>query len=100
MCIDSDVNDVAALKVTTPKGSFYAVFPDDARHCELCGYDVVAIGYFKDNLFQLFKPHGHPLELEYLEPDDLMKYGNRPDLGIEITDLTDDDREELRLILL
>ena len=90
-----DIN-TTALKVHTPKGSFFAVFPDDAKNCELCGPWLEAIGYFEGNLHKLFKQHGHPLELARLEPGDLMLYGNRPDLEISITD--DFDREVLRMI--
>ena len=99
MCIDSDVNNVAALKITTPDGVVYAVFPDNARHCELHGMTLSGLEYFESRLIHMFKAHGHRLYLSHLEPDDLMKYGNRPDLEIEVTDLTDDDRKNLRLFL-
>lgn len=85
-----------ALKVTTPQGSFYAIFPDDAQNCELRGFEIMAIDYFEDNLHKLFKQHGHPVELSQLEPEELMLYGSRSDLQIVITD--DFDREELALI--
>lgn len=88
--------NTTALQVTTPHGSFYAVFPDDARNCELHGFQIKAIGYFEDNLHKLFKQHGYPLELSQLEPDELMAYGNRTDLEITVTD--DFDREQLALI--
>ncbi|MEQ1449933.1 hypothetical protein ABLT96_09225 [Acinetobacter lwoffii] len=90
-----DIN-TTALKVITPHGAFYAVFPDDAQNCELHGFEIMAIGYFEDNLHKLFKQHGHPVELSKLEPEELMLYGNRGDLQIIITD--DFDREELALI--
>lgn len=90
-----DIN-TTALKVTTPHGSFYAVFPDDAQNCELHGFEIMAIGYFEDNLHKLFKQHGYPLELSQLEPDELMTYGNRTDLEITVTD--NFDREQLALI--
>lgn len=88
--------DTTALKVTTPDGSFYAVFPDDAKHCELHGFEKKAISYFENNLFQLFKQHGYGLTLTQLEPEELMLYGNREDLRISITD--DFDRSELAMI--
>ncbi|ENV00353.1 hypothetical protein [Acinetobacter variabilis] len=90
-----DIN-TTALKVTTPHGEFYAIFPDDARNCELCGPGFEAIGYFEDNLHKLFKQHGYPLELSSLEPDELMTYGNREDLQIVVTD--EFDRQELALL--
>ena len=88
--------NTTALKVTTPHGAFYAVFPDDAQNCELRGYKVKAINYFENNLYQLTKQHGYSLTLSQLEPDELMLYGNRDDLQITVTD--DFDREELALI--
>lgn len=85
-----------ALKVTTPYGSFYAVFPDDVQNCELRGFKIKAISYFENNLYQMSRQHGYGLKLSQLEPEELMLYGNREDLQISITD--DFDREELPLI--
>ncbi|PKF35550.1 hypothetical protein [Acinetobacter proteolyticus] len=90
-----DINSTA-LKITTPHGSLFAIFPNDAQNCELHGFDVKAVHYFKSNLDQLFKEHGRPLTLEQLEPEELMLFGNRGDLEIKITD--DFDREELTLL--
>lgn len=85
-----------ALKVITPHGAFYAVFPDDAQHCELHGFDVLAISYFENNLYQMCKQHGYGLTLSQLEPEELMLYGNQKDLQITVSD--DFDREELVLL--
>lgn len=90
-----DIN-TTALKVTTPHGAFYAVFPDDAQNCELHGFEILAISYFENNLYRMSKQHGYGLTLSQLEPEELMLYGNRPDLQITVTD--DFDREELALI--
>ncbi|WP_336019126.1 hypothetical protein [Acinetobacter lwoffii] len=90
-----DIN-TTALKVTTPHGSFYAVFPDDAKNCELCGFEIKAINYFENNLYRMSKQHGYSLTLSQLEQEELMLYGNRPDLQITVT--YDFDREELALI--
>lgn len=88
--------DTTALKVTTPDGEFYAIFPDDAEHCELHGFDVLAISYFENNMYRMTKEHGYKLTLTQLEPEELLLYGNRPDLEIAVTDVF--DREELALI--
>lgn len=90
-----DIN-TTALKVTTPHGEFYAVFPDDAQNCELHGFEILAISYFENNLYRMSKQHGYSLTLSQLEQEELMLYGNRPDLQITVTD--DFDREELALI--
>ncbi len=88
--------NTTALKVTTLDGSFYAIFPDDAQNCELRGFEIKAISYFENNLYQMSKQHGYGLKLSQLEPEELMLYGNREDLQISITD--EFDREELALI--
>lgn len=90
-----DIN-TTALKVITPKGEFYAIFPDDAEHCELHGFDVSAIHYFESNLFRMSRQHGYRLTLTQLEPEELLLYGNRPDFQISIID--EFDREELALL--
>lgn len=90
-----DIN-TTALKVTTPHGAFYAVFPDDAQNCELHGFEILAISYFENNLYRMSKQHGYSLKLSQLEPEELMLYGNREDLQIAISD--DFDKEELALI--
>lgn len=90
-----DIN-TTALKVTTPHGSFYAVFPDDAQNCELRGFEIKAISYFENNLYQMSRQHGYGLKLSQLDPEELMLYGNREDLQISITG--EFDREELALI--
>lgn len=90
-----DIN-TTALKVTTPHGAFYAVFPDNAQNCELHGFEILAISYFENNLYRMSKQHGYGLRLSQLEPEELMLYGNREDLKIAISD--DFDREELALI--
>lgn len=88
--------NTTALKVTTPQGSFFAIFPDDAENCELRGFDVLAISYFERSLPSMTRQHGYQLTLSQLEPDELMLYGNRPDLQITVTD--EFDPKELALI--
>lgn len=78
--------DGVVLKIATPEGECYAVFPDDDTSCVLQGNNLKAIAYFEDNLHRMSKDHGHPIELSNIEPFELDLYCNRTDLGISITD--------------
>lgn len=89
---------ITALKVITPVGECYAVFPDDAIHCELKGLSTQAISFFESSLHKMFKPHGYPVELQQLEPEELEEYCSRSDLGISIQ--TEFSTDELEVIII
>lgn len=92
------MNTATAFKVLTPEGNCYAVFPDDALHCDLKGYDPVAISYFEDRIHNMFKPHGYPIVLADIEPESFLKYCHRPDLGIHIeVEFNDEEYDMLTL---
>ena len=85
------MNRPTAFRVLTARGKFFAIFPVSTFHCEFIGFDPVAVGYFKDNMYAMFKPHGYPIVLENIEPDSFFKYCSRPDLGIYIEANFDDE---------
>ncbi len=84
-----------SFRVLTPEGNFFVVFPIDSFHCELIGFNGVAIEYFKDSTIAMFKPHGYPIVLENIEPDSFFKYCYRPDLGIYIEDDFEDEEYDM-----
>lgn len=86
-----------ALKIETPVGVCFAVFPDNAISCELKGVSSAAVAYVSDNLFRMFKPHGYPIDLENIEIEDFAAYCHRPDLNILINH--DFDESELEAVL-
>lgn len=83
--------NITALKIETPVGVCFATFPNDSIQCELKGVSTTAMAYFQDNLIRMFKPHGYPIELECIEPEDFAAYCHRPDLNIFISQDIDED---------
>ncbi|RZG44033.1 hypothetical protein [Acinetobacter wuhouensis] len=85
------------LRVVTSEGNCFAVFPQDALHCELKGFNAAAIYYFESNMFKMFKQHGYPIVLEDINFDSFLMYCNRPDLGVLIEDEFVDEEYDMCL---
>lgn len=79
--------DITALRIITPMGNCFAVFPNDSISCELKGDNSEAIYFFENNLHKMTKEHGYPVVLSSIDPDEFATYCNRPDLNISIDDI-------------
>lgn len=73
-------------RVAFPQGSTGCVF---VPICEPGSSD--AEYYFKESVRRMFKEHGYGICLNDITPDDMLKYCNRLDLGIEIVKPSDQE---------
>ena len=74
-----------SLKVVTPDGVCFAIFPNGDKGCNLIGDDL-AINYFMQKTAFMTRNHGYLVNLDFISFDDFQNYCNRDDLGINITD--------------
>lgn len=92
-------SDNSILKVGTPIGSFFALFPANQENCVLKGSALEAQDYFLDNLCKMCSEDGHLINLESIDPEVFLTYCNRPDLKLSVSDNVSEDEYYQDLIV-